>query len=83
MATGWARTDYVNCTACTKARASLELMGGKEVTVLLKHEAKEEDTLEETIAKVEAGMIAETNQATSKLIYNALFEKYYVIFHIK
>ena len=71
LATGMAGVhsqDHVNCAACTKAKASLELVGGKEVTVLMEHVGgvEEGDTFDRALEKVEEGIVAQTNQATAK-----------------
>ena len=71
LATGMAGVhsqDHVDCAACIKAKASLELVGGKEVTVLMEHVGgvEEGDTFDRALQKVEEGIVAQTNQATAK-----------------
>ena len=59
--------DHVDCAACTQAKASLELIGGKEVAVLMEHVGgvEEGDTFDGALKKVEEGIVAQTNQATA------------------
>ena len=56
------------CGACRQARATLELVGGKEITVLFEHMGgvEDTDTYDKDVKKVEAGIMAQTNQATAR-----------------
>ena len=60
--------DHIDCGACQKSKATLELVGGKEMSVLFEHTGKvmEEDTFTQAVEKVEAGIKKQTNQATAK-----------------
>ena len=56
--------DLVNCSACTKQKAMLILMGGKEVDTLFKHVGMvvKEDTFQQAIKKIKDGISKQTNQ---------------------
>ena len=60
--------DHADCTACTKAKDSLQLVGGKEMDFLFEHVGTvvDEDTYEEALGKIEAGIKSQTNQATAR-----------------
>ena len=60
--------DHAACGACTKIKATLELVGGKEMCVLYEHVGVvvEEDTFKAAMTKIEAGIKCQTNQATAR-----------------
>jgi hypothetical protein len=57
-----------DCGACVQARATLELVGGKEITTLFEHVGGvlEGDTYDKAVKKVEDGILLQTNQATAR-----------------
>ena len=71
LATGVAgnHTDgHAECEGCQKAKATLDLVGGKEMTVLFEHVGNVQvaDTFDAAVEKVRAGIKAQTNQATAR-----------------
>ena len=60
--------DLVNCSACTKQKAMLILMGGKEVETLFKHVGMvaKEDTFQQAIKKIKDAISKETNQTMAR-----------------
>ena len=60
--------DHAACGACTKIKATLELVGGKDMCVLYEHVGVvvDEDTFDAAITKIEAGIKGQTNQATAR-----------------
>ena len=64
-----AHTDnHNNCNGCTKAKATLRLVGRENMKSLFDHVGSvvEADTFEETITKVSDGIRRQTNQATAR-----------------
>ena len=60
--------EHADCGACRKAKATLELVGGDEMTRLFEHVGLvvDGDTLDQAISKVELGVKKQTNQATAR-----------------
>ena len=60
--------EHADCGACRKAKATLELVGGDEMTRLFEHVGLvvDADTLDQAISKVELGVKRQTNQATAR-----------------
>ena len=60
--------DHAACGGCKKAKATLELVGGQEMCVLFEHVGvvTDGDTFKQAVDKVEAGIKAQTNQATAR-----------------
>ena len=60
--------DHAECSGCKKAKATLELVGGQEMCVLFEHVGvvTDGDTFNQAVDKVEAGIKAQTNQATAR-----------------
>ena len=60
--------DHAACGACNKLKATLELVGGKDMCVLYEHVGVvvDEDTFDAAITKIEAGIKGQTNQATAR-----------------
>ena len=60
--------DHVNSSACTKQKAMLILMGGKEVDTLFKHVGMvvKEDTFQQAIKKIKDGISKQTNQSMAR-----------------
>ena len=67
---GWLEhtEEHRECEACQKAKASLELFGGKEITRLFEHVGKveEADSYQEAVDKVIEGIRKQTNQALAR-----------------
>ena len=59
---------HANCTACTKAKATLRLIGGDEMKRLFDHvgEVTNADIFEQAIKKVSDGIKKQTNQTTAR-----------------
>ena len=59
---------HADCEGCVRAKVMLELLGGKEVEYLYKHvgAVEEEDTWDETLEKITAGIKGQTNQAVAR-----------------
>ena len=57
-----------DCGACVQARATLDLVGGKEIITLFEHVGGvlEADTYDKAVKKVEDGILLQTNQATAR-----------------
>ena len=60
--------NHHNCSACSKSKACLTLIGGREMDSLMKHVGKVlvEDSYDEAIAKVRRGITAQTNQCMAR-----------------
>ena len=60
--------DHSACAGCKKAKATLELVGGKEMGVLFEYVGvvTDGDTFTQAVEKVEAGIKSQTNQATAR-----------------
>ena len=60
--------DHRNCGGCQKTKATLELVGGKEMCTLFEHTGKveAEDTFDRAVEKIEEGIKQQTNQATAR-----------------
>ena len=59
--------DHTACGACSKTKATLKLVGGKDMSVLYEHVGVVEagDTFEAAVRKIEEGIKSQTNQATA------------------
>ena len=64
-AAGRHTNEHTACGACTKEKAMMTLIGGKEMDGLFKYTGKvlDEDTYENAITKVRTGIMNQTNQS--------------------
>ena len=66
-AAGVHAATHTDCGACTKAKATLRLIGGEEMKSLFDHVGgvSDADTFEQAVNKVSEGIQKQTNQATA------------------
>ena len=59
---------HAACGACSKTKATLELVGGKDMCVLYEHVGVvvDDDTFDAAMKKIEDGIKSQTNQATAR-----------------
>ena len=67
-AAGVHAATHTDCGACTKAKATLRLIGGEEMKSLFDHVGgvSDADTFEQAVNKVSEGIQKQTNQATAR-----------------